>query len=514
MKPTTTHRPNILWLMSDQHHAGCMGCVGHPDVLTPNLDRLAQQGVRFDHAYCNNPICGPSRVSMICGQYIRTLSITGNTLFQAEIPNPGTLPTYLRQHGYQTAFVGKAHMIEAWDQAGYEHRRYCDLCDAHGHDPRTCHYFDYLVQQNLADQYDLGSLPTGHPGHDWKPFVSTIPYEHSVERWTGNEAVAFLRQRDSERPFFLQVSFQRPHGPLSPSPEHAFLYDPEKIQLPSSARELFTERLKGKPAFQQQHARMTRPTYPHVSKDESELRQHLAHYYSLITVIDQEIGRILDQLHTDGQLENTIILYFADHGDFAGEHGLMAKNLGIYEAVHRVPMILVYPGCPTNQVRRGLVELVDVYPTLCDLAGLPIPSHNEGLSMMPVARGEAEGKQAVYCEWDFPHPMEQERVCAIRTVQHRLVHYARAPLDGELYDHETDPMEMNNLFGRMDQLAVQLRLTQQLLTHVSQGRRVWGLAEDKVQNQREEGSPTWKIHKQGLSWSTLAGAESIPRTQN
>jgi len=228
-------RPNVLWIMSDQHNAGCLGCEGR-NVRTPNLDALAARGVRFSHAYCNNPICAPSRISFITGQYCHTHRHIGNNLYHYPQRNPNTLSAVARRQGYQTAMIGKAHMIGEWDREGFEYIRYCDLCDADRNDPLTCHYFKHLHDSGLVELYDQGTLPQYHPGKQTHWFVSPIPHEHSLEVWTAKQTVEFLEQRDRRRPFFVQMSFQRPHAPLSPSPERADMYSPEDIDIPSSAR--------------------------------------------------------------------------------------------------------------------------------------------------------------------------------------------------------------------------------------------------------------------------------------
>ncbi|MGD8237983.1 MAG: sulfatase-like hydrolase/transferase, partial [Armatimonadota bacterium] len=280
----TNQRPNVLWLMTDQHNAACMGNEGR-SVRTPTLDALADRGVRFSQAFCNNPICAPSRISFITGQYPHTHGHIGNDIFDYPEGNSNTISALARRRGYQTAIIGKAHMVRRWDEEGFEHIRYCDLCDADRDDPLTHHYFKYLCDNDLAEQYDLGTLPRDHPGAGNHWFVSDIPHEHSLEVWTGNETLQFLRHRDRRRPFFVQMTFQRPHAPLSPSPERADMYRPDDIDIPASARDLFERRFATKPAFQRAHAERRRG-YPYVPVDEDELRRQLCHYYALITIID------------------------------------------------------------------------------------------------------------------------------------------------------------------------------------------------------------------------------------
>ncbi len=339
--------------MSDQHNATCMGHAGRA-IHTPNLDALAARGVRFSQAFCNNPICAPSRVTFITGQYPRTHRHLGNNIFDHDQRNSLTLSALARRNGYQTALIGKAHMIRAWDEEGFEHIRYCDLIDADRNDPTTHHYFSYLLEHGLAEAYEYGTLPEEHPGAHTHPFVGEIPHEHGLEVWTGNETLAFLRARDQRRPFFVQMSFQRPHPPWSVCPACSELYDPDEIELPHSAAELFERGFLGKPAFQKAKT-ANRGEYG-TPVDEADLRARLTFYYALITSIDAQIGRVVDYLRETGELENTVIVYVADHGDFAGEHGLTYKNMGIYESIQRIPFLLSYPGGPCGCAVGELVE--------------------------------------------------------------------------------------------------------------------------------------------------------------
>ncbi len=451
-------RPNILWLMSDQHNAGCLGCAGHPNVRTPNLDRLAAAGVRFSQAYCNNPICAPSRLSFATGQYPHTHRLLGNNNFELDDRNPHTLAAVLRRQGYQTALVGKAHMIKKWDEEAYEHIRYCDLCDADRTDLTTHHYFRFLMDHGLADEYEDGALPPDHEARRCGCAVANLPYKYSIEHWTGEESLAFLKNRDPRRPFLLHMSFERPHPNWTPAAEHAGLYDPDDIELGPDMADWWENKWAGRPEF------ITRMVANRMRRfDLRGLKKALAYHFALVTTIDMEIGRVLDWLEESGELDNTVIVYTADHGDFAGDHGICDKNIGIYESIHRIPFLLRYPGGPRGVVREGIIESVDLLPTLCELADAPAPEGIDGRSVLPLAEGRGEGKPEAICEWDFPPP--QRRVLAIRTERFRLVYYSRE-LGGELYDHETDPYEMRNLWSDPAYQAVRLELLERLLDRV------------------------------------------------
>jgi len=491
-------RPNVLWLMSDQHNANCMSHAGR-NVRTPNLDALAERGVRFTQAFCNNPICAPSRISFITGRYPHSHRHLGNNITDYPERNPNTLAALARRYGYQTAMIGKAHMIKAWDEEGFEHIRYCDLCDADRNDPLSHHYFRYLYEHGLANLYDLGTLPPDHEGKRDHWFVSKIPHEHSLEVWTGNETLKFLQKRDRRRPFFVQMSFQRPHAPLSPSPERANMYSPEDIDVPMSAIDLFQRGFASKPKFQRDHV-ARRSGYPYVSQDEAELRRQLTHYYALVTIIDEEIGQVIDYLRTAGELDNTIVVYVADHGDFAGDHGLMQKNFGIYESIHRIPFIISYPGCPMGKEIDELIESVDLYRTICQLADIPVPECVEGQNLVSVIEDGAPGKDAVICEWSRSKP--RSMLHAIRTGDYRLVYYG-SDMEGELYDRRTDPDELINLYDHPDYTEVRLNLLELLFDRVMNYEKKSNTQTDRERSRQTCNSFTSLLHKGMKNWSDI-----------
>ncbi|MGM0491505.1 MAG: sulfatase family protein [Armatimonadota bacterium] len=489
-------RPNVLYLMTDQHNAKHMGCAGDPLVRTPNMDHIAEQGVRFERAYCNNPICSPSRISYVSGQYPHTHGILGNNNFEFEDRNPDTLGATFRRFGYQTALIGKAHMIRDWDEEAYEHIRYCDLTDADRRDPRKHHYFKHLIDHGVADLYEDGSLPPDHPAVTRKHAVAELPYEHSVEHFTGEETLRFLQGRDENRPFFVHMSFERPHPHWMPSAEHADMYDPADIELGPDMVDWWENEFAGRPEFIRQMMRNKMGAF----ETPEELKEALAYHFALITVIDMEMGRVLDHLEETGELENTIVVYCADHGDFAGDHGVYMKNVGIYESIHRIPFIISYPGSPEGEVREDeIIESIDLFPTLCELADVPAPEGVlDGRSIVPEIEGRGEGKPFSICEWDFPEP--QRRVNAIRTGRYRLTYYSHEQ-GGELYDHATDPWEMHNVYNDPEYADTRLALLEQLFDQVNMYRRKTDRDTDIARSADERLTPSRLIHKHFRKWS-------------
>ena len=494
-------RPNVLWLMSDQHNANCVGFAEHPNVQTPNMDRIADEGVVFTRAFCNNPICSPSRICFMTGQYCHTHRMFGND--HSEIPeaNPNTLACQFRRYGYQTAVIGKAHMVRRWDEDGFERIRYTDLCDATHLDPTETHYFKYLEDLGLSDFYEEGSA---RPGQEYTMDGSApakLPYRHSIEHYTGNESLAFLKERDDDRPFFLHMSFQRPHAPIAPAAEHFDMYDPDEMVLPDSAVDYFERCFAGKPEFMQKRL-ADGCGYPLADPNPDRLKRCLASYYTLITAIDSEIGRVLDYLDEVGELENTVVLYCADHGDFAGDHGLFHKNFGIYDSIHRIPFVIRYPGGPSGATCDAIVESVDWYPTLCRLCDIPVPDGRDGRDLVPVVNSKADGKEAAFCEWDWGNP--GGKVSAIRTRDFRLVFYGSLD-EGEVYDHRNDPGEIANVWAdpeyadvRFDLLAQLMRFTLQYRTDTGRSSHERGL------NKRF--APTNLVHKGRRYWRDLKEA--------
>lgn len=498
-------RPNVLWLMSDQHNASCTGYAGHPDVRTPNLDRIAADGVDFTRGYANNPICSPSRLCFMTGQYLHTHRMFGNDHADYPHGNPDSLACLFRRYGYQTGLFGKSHMIRRWDEDGFEKIRYTDLCDATAADPLTVHYFQYLHDRGLADSYEEGSPKPGQEYMDNGSGPSRLPYEHSIEHYTGNTTLEFLRERDASRPFFIHMSFQRPHAPIAPAQEFYDMYDPDRLTLPDSAIDWFERRFEGKPDHLRD--RLLRGcSYP-LAADQPTLRRCLASYYGLISAIDREIGRVIEHLEASGELDNTIIFYTADHGDFAGEHGLFHKNFGIYESIQRIPFLLKWPGGPQGVKCDRLVESIDFYPTLCELCDIPLPEGRDGQSLTALYDGKTV-KDAVYCEWENFAPVPA-RISALRTNDFRLVFYSDSG-DGELYDHRRDPGEIDNLWNAPEYADIKTDLLGRLLAFSMKYRAETDVTSDRKLGERERNCPARLVHKHRVYWSDLEKVYHTP----
>ena len=443
----SNNRPNILFLFSDQFNARCLSVAGHPDVNTPNLDRLAAQGVRFENAYAQNPICTPSRMCFLSGLYASTHGYYG--LYGREPDqNLTSIFRYFRESGYRTGALGKLHTPRYWIE------RDCQFVY-----DEFIEYPKHLEGAGLHDQNDNRRF-TGW--RDGEP--STIPLEHSCEVALAKQTIRFMRNEGEpldrgkpDAPWFAWVSFSRPHSPLTPSePFASMYYHLESITLPPSADPKVI-------ANQPDRIRIVPRTKK--APQPGEVEKMLAAYLGLVSQVDYGIGLILEELERQGLMEDTIIVFSADHGDYAGEHGLWSKIGGISSrAITRIPLVMRLP----NQEERGLViqgivEAIDLFPTLCDLAELPLPDHLQGTSFLALLHDpELTIRESALTENAYRK--------AIATQKWRYIANTGNQPD-ELYDQLNDPWEVNNLINHPEYSDIAQSLLRELLSRVATARR-------------------------------------------
>jgi arylsulfatase A-like enzyme len=450
---------NVLLIQDDQHHAGLLSCAGHPDVRTPNIDRIAADGVRFSNAFCPSAICQASRVAMLTGLSCHT---TGDYENSGQIrPDLQSLVGVLAARGYQTALIGKGHFVPQWPGHGFQVFRNGDFCDCKTHRDENEH-FVRLKQAGIPAYLDE-DLTCG----EFAARPSALPLELTQEKWVADTAGEMLERRDPDRPFFYHVSFSRPHNPWTPSAPFDVMYDPASLTLPPT----HPDDWKQKPF--RHRDRWLDPKlvfhYPRMTPD--RLRRALALYYGLISQVDQSIGAILDRLEALDLARNTVVVFCSDHGDFAGEHGILDKGVPTLDGIWRTPLILRAPGAafPRGESRSQLVNLIDLLPTIFDLAGVPVPPQLEGRSLArELGEPEWAGREAVFFEY--------RHVKTVRTrdfalsyyspgeEQHRdYAHSSTWAQGGELYDLRSDPQQFHNRYGDPAYLPVRLRLTELLL---------------------------------------------------
>ena len=416
------NKPNILFLFSDQHNARCLSCAGHPDVKTPALDKLAAQGIRFTNAYTNNPICTPSRMSFLSGLYPSTHGYYG---LYGHSPNDNitSIFKYFKENGYRTGALGKLHTPRYWIEQDCQFV-YDEFIE----------YPKYLEGAGLYEKNDNRAFTGNKDGE-----TSEIPLEHSCEVALAKQAIRFIRNEgepkdrgEDKAPWFGWVSFSRPHEPYTPSEPFASKYDVDKITLP--------------------------PSGDGVKKD--DLEKYLKAYLALVSQVDYGIDMVIDELVKRDELKNTIIVYSSDHGDYAGEHGLIEKRGGIsYKAITGIPMIFRLPDMQhTGRVTDEIVEAVDFFPTICELSGIPIPNTAQGISFAGIVNDTKDSiRQSAFTENVY-------RKC-LATKKWRYIANIEGQKD-ELYNLEEDPWELNNKIDDSECINVVQKLSRELLDRV------------------------------------------------
>lgn len=437
--------PNVLLLFADQHHAGAMSCAGGTP-RTPNLDRLAAGGARFERAYCQDGICVPSRTSLMTGQYPRTTGVIDNADAPPLVAELLPLQRYLREHGYLTASIGKRHLKKGLQ----EDFDFSCTTISPKQDPSDENYVDWIAKRGKAeawarDERGMQQDPMGC-------HISELADDETAEAYTAQKTIEFLgRARASGKPFFCWSSFLRPHQPYTPTRRWASLYNPASFALPASLRQPDSELPPMMARWRRN--RNTPWSLALAAENESLYRTYVAYYYGLVSEVDYQVGRVLQALEHE-KTGDTIVIYAADHGDFAAGHGMIEKcALGhnVYEETLRVPLIVHYPkSVRPGAVRSDLVELVDLYPTILDLAGLPKPSGYRlpGRSLLPTLRdGSPLGRRYAISEnWS--------QVTVIDP-RYKLGHWIEPPnprydyrsFGDLLFDRKNDPAELRNLAG-------------------------------------------------------------------
>ena len=451
--------PNILMVLADQHNAGLLGCAGHPQVRTPNLDRFAAESTRFTAAYAQNPICTPSRVSILSGQYCHNHGYYG--LSGPTKPGLDNLMRHMRHHGYRTAAYGKLHLPnrprnwladdldefgDTYESADGEIGRAAFLDVLEGHGIR-----ELEDSWHNEHHYGTGTIPL-----DAMP--SELPYEHTQEMWSAKQAMRFI-ERETDKPFCIQIAFQRPHHPLLPQPRFWQLY-PDDLALPPTFDQSPDHR---PPHFRAEWHGMRRVNWEFGQADDGPdagPRRAWRGTLACVSQVDDVFGMLLHYLSDHGLADNTIVIYGSDHGGYHGIHGIAEKAPGICsDAVCRVPMLWRVPGVTTaGTVSRALVENVDITPTLTLLCGLPPMGAVDGLDITPLLGGSTAPLRTIAVT-------ENAWSKAVCDGSFRFVHYQRDLFGddvGELYDLEADPDERINLYSdrahrdRVDSLRRQL----------------------------------------------------------
>jgi len=410
-------RPNVLMIVVDDLNdwIGCLG--GRPAALTPNIDRLAARGALFSNAHCQAPLCNPSRTSVLSGLRPSTTGVYGLAPGARQVPmlkDWVMLPQYFAQHGYFTASFGKV-----WHDGSVKPADKSAEFEVYGPAPGEVLPKAKIIETESAMRVvDWGVMPVAENEFaDWK---------------TADNALAQLKTRPKDRPFFIAAGFRLPHLPCFATQKWFDLYPEDKLQLPP----VFADDRNDVPDFAWYlHWKLPEPRLSWLEKH-NQWRSLVRAYLASTSFMDSQVGRLLDGLAASGQMENTVVVLWSDHGWHIGEKGISGKN-SLWERSTRVPLIFAGPGVAPGGVRAQPAELLDIYPTLLALAGLPARDGLEGHSLMPQLRDAAAPRT-----WPAITTANADNH-AVRTARWRYIRYADA--SEELYDMATDPNEWTNL---------------------------------------------------------------------
>ncbi len=459
---------NVLWIMTDQHQAGCLGCMGNRVIQTPNLDRLAGGGVLFENAFCQSPVCMASRGALLTGRYPGAIGIRGMGILP---PAETTFAEWLRRQGFSTGAFGKLHFtpeqytkrVLKSETPVLDWRCFArDACLPELADDPFKHNYGFQEHVGCDDACQgnfrawlkqtapelLDRQIQRFPDAPADLFVSPYPSAYHQSSFIAGQTAAFIRNKaGSGQPWHAFCSFVAPHHPFEAPEDQIQRYALADMPLPDPELGVSISEAPAAPA--QGLGEMHRYA-PAVQ------RRIIQHYYAAISLVDDCVGRLLETLEECGQRHQTLIVFVADHGEHLGNHGLLRKTSFHYDEILRVPMILSGPGCPAGRRVRGLVELVDVYPTLLGLLGLPKNPGVQGIDWSGAlgASPDAIGREDICSDMFDMDPMTHAKASGpytacrtIRTAKWKLnVYPAGAFASSQLFDLENDPREARNLF--------------------------------------------------------------------
>lgn len=485
-------KPNFLIFVVDQMASQSLGCNGHPEVRTPNIDRLAAEGTTFRRAYCNNPVCQPSRATMLTGLTPRQHGLVSNgNALDVQVP---TVTGALAASGYRTHSVGKLHLQPYINIArDYKPDDPVESCESE-YAWRQCRvtslppdYYGFQTTEFIGGHgyYSFGDysnwLNRVHPdpaslyadgntqGRFKTDTAKHLPPELHYNHWIADRAIAFLADCAADQPFFLWCSFPDPHHPFSANRQYADLYEPGSLIL-NKTWQLTEEQCPHLAALRRERPVLT----------EDYLREITAETYGMITHIDEQIGRVMTRLEQDGRDRNTVVVFMSDHGEYLGSHGLHQKDRWPYEELDRIPFVWKIPGTPSGP-SDSVVSLLDFVPTILDYAGLPadvldrreVKPENErflpGRSLRPwLDHSEHLAERPALIEF------ERAPGAGPRTLVESRWKLTVFPPTGQglLFDLEADPHETRNLWDEPACAREKARLSLRLLEELAMSDRL------------------------------------------
>jgi arylsulfatase A-like enzyme len=441
-------KPNIILFMTDQQRWDTIGALGAPHAHTPNLDRLAHEGVSFDQCYCTAPSCAPSRASFFLNDWPHRTGVFRNGDRWGE----HSWVSLLQSAGYHTVNVGKMHTQPMDAPCGFDQRYVVENKDRplRLERPHGAFYdeWDRFLNNNGVRKPSRAFYKSEHPDYERALGAYQWPLEerYHPDVFVGTMARWFVEQRRAESPFFLQVGFPGPHPPYDPPTRHLALYDDTAMPLPSVAEEELALQPPDHALYRREMIEGNHDAVRWMERPDTEQLTRLRrHYMANVTLIDEQVGLILDALAARGYLDDAVVLFMSDHGEALGDHGHIQKWT-MYDCVTRVPALAWAPNRLPAGARIGaLLHHFDLVPFLFELAAVE-PLAGAGVSALPVLKGETDGRSVLFAEHGRDNMLKEiDHVAMARTADWKLVYYLGRPY-GELYDLSRDPGEARNLW--------------------------------------------------------------------
>ncbi len=434
-------RPNIVFVMTDDHASHAMSCYGSKINKTPNLDRIAEEGMRFNNCFCTNAICGPCRAVVLTGKYSHLNGKPTNSHDEVFDGSQQTFPKLLQGAGYQTAMIGKWHLRS--EPTGFDH---WNILPGQGkyHNP---------------DFIEMGQKKK-HPG-----YVTDLITDFCMD---------WIKNRDAKKPFCLMYHHKAPHRNWQPNDKYKELFKDKMFPLPETFDDDYVTRCE---AARQQEMEIEDLRVPYDTKVEpaAELKgrelkewkyqRYMQDYLACVASVDENMGRFLDFLDAQGLSDNTVIVYTSDQGFFLGDHGWFDKRF-MYEESLRMPLLVRWPNrIKPGSVNEDMVLNLDFAETFLDIAGVDVPVDMQGESIKPILLGKTpkNWRNSIYYHYyEYPGPHSVKRHYGIRTQRYKLIHFYYDIDCWELYDLKKDPHELNNLYGDPAYAKVAKKLTKEL----------------------------------------------------
>ncbi|MCA9216920.1 MAG: sulfatase [Planctomycetales bacterium] len=436
--PASDVRPNIVFVLCDDHRWDAMGNMGHPFLETPHLDRMVKRGVRFDNSYVTTSLCSPSRASILTGMYTHNHGVADN--YHPVDASLKFFPEYLQTAGYETAFIGKWHMGDLDDpQRGFDHwvafrGQGTYYPDGHG--------TSRVVPQTRYDGFNING-------------ERRVAQERYITDELTDYALDWLKQRTGDNPFFLYVSHKAVHSDFVPRDKDRDKYKSKQWTPPPTFGNS-AENKKGKPRWLIDQRNSRHGVDYGYNLDNFEVEHYYKRYCEALTAVDDNVGRMMEYLEATGQLDNTLVIYMGDNGFQFGEHGLIDKRTA-YEASIRVPLVMQYPAKLQSGTKlKSIVANIDIGPTILEVAGVAKPKQMDGDSFWQLALGnEIAWRDSLlyeyYWEWNYP---QTPTVFALIGGRYKFIRYHGVWDTDELYDVENDPDEKDNLIRSADHKEV------------------------------------------------------------